>query len=139
MTGLIYVDPEGPNGNPDPLASAENIRESFGRMAMNDEETATLIAGGHTFGKVHGADDPEENLGDVPEDAPIEQMGLGWENDHGSGKAPTPSPAASRARGPARRPSGTWATSPTSSTTSGSPQGTRRGVAVDADGRGTCE
>ncbi|NHX40404.1 MULTISPECIES: catalase/peroxidase HPI [Haloarcula] len=87
VMGLIYVDPEGPNGNPDPLASAENIRESFGRMAMNDEETAALIAGGHTFGKVHGADDPEENLGDVPEDAPIEQMGLGWENDYGSGKA----------------------------------------------------
>ncbi|AUG48247.1 catalase/peroxidase HPI [Haloarcula taiwanensis] len=87
VMGLIYVDPEGPNGNPDPLASAENIRESFGRMAMNDEETAALIAGGHTFGKVHGADDPEENLGAVPEDAPIEQMGLGWENDHGSGKA----------------------------------------------------
>ncbi|MFB6126999.1 MAG: catalase/peroxidase HPI [Halolamina sp.] len=88
VMGLIYVDPEGPNGKPDPLASAENIRESFGRMAMNDEETVALIAGGHTFGKSHGAADPEEHLDDIPEEAPIEEMGLGWDSDFGSGKGP---------------------------------------------------
>ncbi|WP_293032226.1 catalase/peroxidase HPI [Natronococcus sp.] len=86
VMGLIYVNPEGPEGNPDPEWSAERIRESFGQMAMNDEETAALIAGGHTFGKVHGADDPDEHVGPEPEAAPIEQQGLGWESSHGSGR-----------------------------------------------------
>ncbi|QLG50522.1 catalase/peroxidase HPI [Natrinema halophilum] len=87
VMGLIYVNPEGPDGEPDPLASAENIRESFSRMAMNDEETVALIAGGHTFGKVHGADSGD-NLGPEPEAAPIEEQGLGWKNEFGSGNGP---------------------------------------------------
>jgi len=81
VMGLIYVNPEGPDGQPDPMASAKNIRQTFSRMAMNDKQTAALIAGGHTFGKVHGADDPEENMGPEPEAAPIEQQGLGWEHE----------------------------------------------------------
>jgi catalase-peroxidase len=84
--GLIYVNPEGPNGVPDPLAAAVDIRETFRRMAMNDEETVALIAGGHTFGKTHGAADPDTYVGDEPEGAPIEQLGLGWKNSFGTGK-----------------------------------------------------
>jgi catalase-peroxidase len=88
VMGLIYVNPEGPYGEPDVEGSAANIREEFSRMAMDDEETVALIAGGHTFGKVHGADDPEEHVDAEPEDAPIDLQGLGWDNDLGEGKGP---------------------------------------------------
>ncbi|WP_424002419.1 catalase/peroxidase HPI [Haloarcula salina] len=87
VMGLIYVNPEGPNGEPDVEGSAKNIRQAFSRMAMDDAETVALIAGGHTFGKVHGADSGD-NLGPEPEAAPIEQQGLGWDNEYGEGKGP---------------------------------------------------
>jgi len=83
--GLIYVNPEGPNGEPDPLAAARDIRETFARMAMNDEETVALVAGGHTFGKNHGAANPDEYVGREPEGAPLQEMGLGWKNSFGTG------------------------------------------------------
>jgi catalase-peroxidase len=83
--GLIYVNPEGPNGQPNPMAAARDIRETFARMAMNDEETVALIAGGHTFGKTHGAADPSKYVGREPEAAPLQEMGLGWRNSFGTG------------------------------------------------------
>ena len=86
--GLIYVNPEGPNGNPDPLAAAHDIRETFGRMAMNDEETVALIAGGHTFGKSHGAANSADYIGREPEASPIEALGMGWRNSFGTGAGP---------------------------------------------------
>jgi catalase-peroxidase len=102
--GLIYVNPEGPNGNPDPLAAAHDIRETFARMAMDDEETVALIAGGHTFGKVHGAADAKKYVGPEPEGAPIEEQGLGWKNSFGSGNG-----AATITSGL----EGTWTSAPT--------------------------
>ena len=85
MMGWIYVNPEGPNGNPDPMGSAKDVRETFGRMAMNDEETVALVAGGHTFGKAHGAADPSKYVGPSPHGAPIEEMSTGWKNTYKSG------------------------------------------------------
>jgi len=139
--GLIYVNPEGPNGNPDPVAAARDIRETFGRMAMNDEETVALIAGGHTFGKTHGAADPNVYVGPEPEGAPLEEMGLGWKNSYGTGKGEDTITSGLEV---------TWTTRPTQWTTeffdhlfgyewelTKSPAGAYQWVAKDGAGAGT--
>jgi catalase-peroxidase len=105
--GLIYVNPEGPNGEPDPKKAAKFIRQSFKRMAMNDEETVALIAGGHTFGKVHGAA-PEEHNGPDPEKAPMEEMGLGWKSNHGTGKGADTITSGLKVHGLTNRSNGIW-------------------------------
>jgi catalase-peroxidase len=117
--GLIYVNPEGPNGNPDPLAAARDIRETFARMAMNDEETVALIAGGHTFGKTHGAGDAAHVSGRARRRA-LEEQGLGWKSSYGTGKGGDTITSGLEVTWTRRRPSGATTSSGTCSATSGS-------------------
>ena len=118
--GLIYVNPEGPNGKPDPIAAARDIRETFSRMAMNDEETVALIAGGHTFGKTHGAADPDEYVGPDPEAADLAEQGLGWKSGFRSGKGDDTISSGLEGAGPRVPSGGTTSTSTCSSSTTGS-------------------
>ena len=134
--GLIYVNPEGPGGNPDPLAAAQDVRETFLRMGMNDEETVALIAGGHTFGKTHGAH-PDDKQGPDPEASPLQEQGLGWKQGYGDGRGgnDTVGSGLEVTYGDFTRPGGTTSSSTSCSRTSGAVRVGRRREAVAPEGQ----